>query len=102
MLSSRATIAAGTRPPRVIATQASNGPSALRRQASARLARWNWSQLTGKLLVRGSFTLASWHSIGIGGWQTGLEMLGGDHVVHGLCGFPQAGFVGRAQHQLGR
>jgi hypothetical protein len=32
----------GDAPPRT-------GPSALSRQASARLSRWNWSQLTGKL-----------------------------------------------------
>src|SRR3569623_856971 len=101
MLSSRATIAAGTRPPRVMATQASKGPSAVRRQASARLSRWNWSQLTGKLLVRGSFTLASWHSIGIGGWQAGLLMFGGHHVIDRLRGGAQAEFVGRTQHELG-
>ena len=37
--SSRATIAAGTRPPRVMATSASNGPEAASRQASALASR---------------------------------------------------------------
>ena len=37
--SSRAMIAAGTRPPRVIVTIASNGPEAASRQASARASR---------------------------------------------------------------
>src|ERR1700712_1055536 len=46
--SSRATIAAGTRPPRVMQTMAWNGPASARRQASARESRWNWSQETGK------------------------------------------------------
>src|SRR5437588_5134211 len=46
-LSSRATIAAGTRPPRVMQTIASNGPTSASRQASARASRWNASQDTG-------------------------------------------------------
>jgi hypothetical protein len=37
--SSRATIAAGTSPPRVTVTIASNGPTPLSRQASARASR---------------------------------------------------------------
>src|SRR5215468_2190313 len=45
--SSRATIAAGTSPPRVMATTAWNGPTSLSRQVSARQSRWNWSQDTG-------------------------------------------------------
>jgi hypothetical protein len=49
-LSSRATIAAGTSPPRVMATMASNGPASCSRQASARESRWNWSHDTGKIL----------------------------------------------------
>src|SRR5580704_1106814 len=49
MPSSRATIAAGTRPPRVMLTIASNGPAPLSRQASARESRWNWSHDTGKI-----------------------------------------------------
>src|SRR5262245_48767243 len=48
-LSSRATIAAGTRPPRVMQTMASNGPASCSRQASARESRWNWSHDTGKI-----------------------------------------------------
>ena len=52
--SSRAMIAAGTRPPRVTATIASNGPEPARRQASARASRWNWSQETGKAFSRPS------------------------------------------------
>src|SRR5882757_1456373 len=46
--SSRATIAAGTSPPRVTVTIAWNGPAPLSRHASARASRWNWSQETGK------------------------------------------------------
>src|SRR5258705_3410697 len=46
--SSGATIPAGTRPPRVIATIAWNGPAAASRQASARASRWNSSHETGK------------------------------------------------------
>src|SRR5262245_28131965 len=48
--SSRATIAAGTRPPRVMHTIAANGPAPLSRQASARESRWNWSHDTGNAL----------------------------------------------------
>src|SRR5262245_11487534 len=48
MPSSRATTAAATSPPRVTQTIASNGPAPLRRQASARESRWNWSHETGK------------------------------------------------------
>src|SRR6266508_156424 len=48
-LSSRATIAAGTRPPRVMHTTAWNGPTSTSRQASARASRWNASQDTGKI-----------------------------------------------------
>src|SRR5438874_11547971 len=48
MPSSRATMAAGTRPPRVTHTIAWNGPAPASRQASARASRWNWSQETGK------------------------------------------------------
>ena len=47
MSSSRATIAAGTSPPRVMQTIAANGPASASRQASARASRWNWSQETG-------------------------------------------------------
>src|SRR5437762_9440722 len=50
-LSSRATIAAGTKPPRVMQTIASNGPTSASRQASARASRWNASQETGKAFV---------------------------------------------------
>src|SRR3712207_6816257 len=46
--SSRATMAAGTRPPRVMHTMASNGPADAKRHARARQSRWNWSQETGK------------------------------------------------------
>src|SRR5882672_4692065 len=47
MPSSRATIAAGTSPPRVTQTIALKGPASASRQASARASRWNWSQETG-------------------------------------------------------
>ena len=58
--SSRATIAAGTSPPRVMQTSASNGPASCSRQASARKSRWNWSQDTGKIFSGrgGSFAFA--------------------------------------------
>src|SRR5688572_12198597 len=45
--SSRATIAAGTSPPRVMQTTAWNGPDPDSRHASARASRWNWSHETG-------------------------------------------------------
>src|SRR5262249_14131052 len=48
MPSSRATIAAGTRPPRVTATIASNGPAPASRRGSGRAARWNGPQEPGK------------------------------------------------------
>ena len=66
MSSSRATMAAGTRPPRVIATTPVNGPRSISRQASARASRWNWSQETGKAFsgrdmpVFRSFRLKKW------------------------------------------
>ena len=45
----RATMAAGTSPPRVMRTRwPSNGPLSASRQASARASRWNWSQETGR------------------------------------------------------
>src|SRR5262249_422965 len=50
MPSSRATMAAGTSPPRVMHTMAANGPAPLSRQASARESRWNWSHDTGNAL----------------------------------------------------
>ena len=59
--SSRAMIAAGTSPPRVIATMASNGPEEARRQASARASRWNWSQETGKAFSRPSAMLIAFN-----------------------------------------
>src|SRR5437016_7386419 len=48
--SSRATMAAGTRPPRVIAMMPRQGPRSRRRQASARAWRCRSSQVTGKCL----------------------------------------------------
>src|SRR5918992_1820213 len=47
MPNSRATIAAGTSPPRVMQTIAVNGPASASRHASARASRWNWSHDTG-------------------------------------------------------
>ena len=46
---SRAMMAAGTKPPRVIATMPRQGPGSTSRQASARESRCNWSQETGKV-----------------------------------------------------
>src|ERR1700730_3187775 len=57
--SSRATIAAGTSPPRVIAITAWNGPTSFSRQVSARQSRWNWSHETGKALPARSAALSS-------------------------------------------
>src|SRR3954454_18821975 len=57
MPSSRATMPAGTRPPRVMPTIAANGPDALRRQASARESRWNWSHETGNIFAGATSSL---------------------------------------------
>src|ERR1700730_1751054 len=57
--SSRATIAAGTKPPRVMAITAWNGPTSLSRQVNARQSRWNWSHETGKALPARSWALSS-------------------------------------------
>ena len=50
-------MAAGTSPPRVMQTMASNGPLSASRQASARASRWNWSQETGKDLRELGWTM---------------------------------------------
>src|SRR5215475_7556867 len=50
-------MAAGTNPPRVMQTMASNGPLSARRQANARASRWNWSQETGKDLREVGWTM---------------------------------------------
>src|SRR5258705_9401156 len=63
MRSSRATIAAGTSPPRVMVTIAWNGPASASRQASARASRWNWSQETGNCFC-GCCTCGRWLSVG--------------------------------------
>src|SRR5258707_2963152 len=64
--SSRATIAAGTSPPRVIAITAWNGPTSFSRQVSARQSRWNWSHETGKALPARSCALSSgWSAINL-------------------------------------
>src|SRR6516225_1735962 len=80
MPSSRATIAAGTRPPRVMQTIASNGPTPVNRQASARESRWNWSQETGKILAgsRGGagFAASSASTVLIEGWLIGGPCIG--------------------------
>src|SRR5215831_18194071 len=64
MPSSRATIAAGTIPPRVMQTIAWKGPASASRHASARASRWNWSQETGKCFC-GCCTCGRW--LGLGG-----------------------------------
>src|SRR6185369_5394709 len=51
--SSRATMAAGTRPPRVIAMMPFHGPAVTSFQASALQSRCNSCQETGKVLVKG-------------------------------------------------
>src|SRR5215475_7818820 len=57
--SSRATIAAGTSPPRVMAITAWNGPTSLSRQVNALQSRWNWSQDTGNALPARSWAMRS-------------------------------------------
>src|SRR5262249_40504566 len=68
MPSSRATMAAGTSPPRVMQTMAENGPDSLSRQASARESRWNWSHDTGNI-----FAGETGSSIAISGTATNRE-----------------------------
>src|SRR5262245_62101712 len=69
MPSSRATIAAGTRPPRVMHTTAANGPASASRQASARASRWNWSHDTGNGLcgIAGAGCAVGTCAVGCGG-----------------------------------
>ena len=57
MPSSRATMPAGTSPPRVTATIAEKPPTAESRQASARASRWKASQETGKAFSSGRFEI---------------------------------------------
>src|SRR5258708_8989112 len=61
--SSRATIAAGTSPPRMIAITAWNGPTSFSRQVSARQSRWNWSHETGNAFPARSCALSSGFSV---------------------------------------
>src|SRR5258708_29626705 len=61
--SSRATIAAGTSPPRVIAITAWNGPTSFSRQVSARQSRWNWSHEPGNAFPARSCALSSGFSV---------------------------------------
>src|SRR5579872_4912195 len=95
MFSSRATMAAGTRPPRVIATIALNGPSPFRRQASARESRWNWSHDTGNIFSGG------------GGSAAFLLMLSPDPTVlaqrlgHFVGRRPSELFIQRSRHAGG-
>src|SRR5215471_10063739 len=90
MPSSRATIAAGTRPPRVTQTIAWNGPAPASRHTSARASRWNWSHETGKAFC---------------GCCSGCAMTFGPpplpHVEHEIepRGKAVAG-IGHAHHQL--
>src|SRR6478736_1184186 len=88
--SSRATIAAGTSPPRVMQTIAWNGPAAASRQAKARASRWNWSQETGKALgEEGDIGL-------LAGWGLDLRLRrlkAGDESAHGLDGGRKGGRV---------
>src|SRR5712691_11382327 len=95
MPSSRATIAAGTRPPRVTQTTAWNGPAPASRQASARASRWNWSHDTGNAFC---------------GWVSGccsgcaMNFLGRTHLAHieheiEARGEAVAG-LGHAHHEL--
>src|SRR5207237_437992 len=59
----RATIAAGTNPPRVMQTTAWKGPASASRHARARASRWNWSQETGNCFC-GCCTCDRWLDIG--------------------------------------
>src|SRR5919205_2898827 len=82
--SSRATIAAGTSPPRVMQMIASNGPAEASRQARARQSRWNWSQETGKAFGEvGDIALL----VSLDGWEERsrevLRRLSGGRADHG-------------------
>src|SRR5215213_3838444 len=78
--SSRATMAAGTSPPRVMQTMASNGPSPARRQASARASRWNWSHETGNAFCWGDAMRTLRAKKRSDGNALGLER--GDEIAH--------------------
>src|SRR6266851_2817842 len=88
-LSSRATIAAGTKPPRVMHTTAWNGPASASRQASARASRWNASQETGKAFSGSGGgeprRIARAHDdIGVGAALVVEERIAADHGF-GMC-----------------
>src|SRR3954451_24833691 len=82
--SSRATIAAGTSPPRVMQTIASNGPAPASRQASARASRWNWSKETGNALCEPALVLGDALTPASGKGALAFQLL--ENAVHGLDG----------------
>src|SRR6202035_669470 len=102
--SSRATIAAGTSPPRVIAITAWNGPTSFNRQVSARQSLWNWSHETGKALPARSCALSS----GCSAIFILLKFLGSAGDVHSRQHFlyrihrgVEFFRVARADHEIG-
>src|ERR1700758_5551290 len=99
MPSSRATIAAGTRPPRVPQTIAGTGPAPASRQARARASRWNWSHETGKAFCGCGCACSSGCAIVLPKRKRAGGLLA--HVEHEIepCGEPVAG-LRHSHHQL--
>src|SRR5262249_11667385 len=100
MPSSRATIAAGTSPPRVTQTIAWNGPAPASRPASARASRWDLCHETGKAFCGCGCGCSSGCAI-----VPPTDRLGRSgvlaHVEHEIepCGEPVAG-LRHSHHQL--
>src|SRR5438067_915081 len=98
-LSSRATIAAGTRPPRVMHTTASNRPISASRQASARASRWNASHETGNAFSGSGCFMRNTFGAG----ATGSERLShpGEHALDRGFSRGELRGVARAHHDIG-
>src|SRR4051794_17577104 len=92
-------MAAGTRPPRVTQTTASNGPEPASRQASARASRWNWSQETGKIFSGCSMTVPPDVTGMSGGRQRRLHLR--QHRLDGGTGGGELLRVARPHHHIG-
>src|SRR5436309_10042004 len=99
-LSSRATIAAGTRPPRVMQTTAWNGPTSASRHASARASRWKASQETGKAF---SSCGCGMENLSAPGAKQGSERLShlGEHGLDRGLGGGEPRRIARAHHDIG-
>src|ERR1700757_5058480 len=111
--SSRATIAAGTRPPRVIAITAWNGPTSLSRQVSARQSRWNWSHDTGNALPARSWALSvvspfissllpnAANAAVSNGFLLARDVKPREHFLHRIHGSHELVRIARAHHEIG-